>query len=79
LKKRYTTKHIYNYIFLYNYIYIYKHKWKDVLLHIIYVDIKLLHTIINININFIYKINFKNKTLYPGCPIFNNLNKNLYL
>jgi len=56
-KKRCVTKQIYNYIFLYNYIY--KDKLKDVLIHIIYVDIKLLHIItnINININFICKIN----------------------
>jgi len=47
-------------------VYIYKHKLKDVLIHVTYVDIKLLHIIINININinFTYKINLKNKTLY---------------
>jgi len=27
---------------------------------------------INININFIYKINFKNKTIYTKCPLLNN-------
>jgi len=51
----------------------YKHKWKDILIHIIYV-----HKIITynnkykytININFIYKINLK--TIYTGCPILNN-------
>jgi len=50
-------------------VYIYIYKWKDVFLHIIYVNIKLLHTIINININFMYKINLKNKTFYiQGVP-----------
>jgi len=38
----------------------------------IYIHIKFLHVIINITINFTYKINLKNKTLYTGCPILNN-------